>query len=113
MTGGGANYAAFATPPVAEIQPIQVESGYSGGTDPYAKYGGQAAYNTLKSGFDAQKANIYGSSMDAATSLQGVLSYLQQNDAIMAIERPVCLVQPAGKSLPEYLRNFVAGAKIG
>lgn len=44
---------------------------------------------------------------------QGILSYLRQNDAIMAIERPVCLVQPAGKSLPEYLRNFVAGAKIG
>jgi hypothetical protein len=34
--------------------------------DPYAAWGGRDAYNALVSGFDTQKANIYGSSRDAA-----------------------------------------------
>lgn len=37
-----------------------------GYTDPYAKYGGTAAYNSLVSGFDTQKQNIYGTATDAA-----------------------------------------------
>lgn len=41
--------------------------------DPYARFGGTAAYNALRSGFDSQKQNIYGSSNDAATNLQGGL----------------------------------------
>lgn len=41
--------------------------------DPYAQWGGRSAYNTLKSGFDTQKNNIYGSANDAATNLQGGL----------------------------------------
>ena len=28
--------------------------------DPYAQYGGQAVYNTMVPGFNAQKNNIYG-----------------------------------------------------
>lgn len=35
-------------------------------TDPYAQYGGRAAYNSLLSGFNTQKQNIFGSSLDAA-----------------------------------------------
>lgn len=34
--------------------------------DPYAKWGGQAAYNNLKSGFDTQKSNIYSSANELA-----------------------------------------------
>lgn len=34
--------------------------------DPFARYGGEAAYNNLVSGFDTQKNNIYGTSRDAA-----------------------------------------------
>lgn len=37
----------------------------------YDQWGGQSAYNTLKSGFDTQKQNIYGSANDAASALQG------------------------------------------
>lgn len=36
--------------------------------DPYAKYGGTAAYNNLVSGFDAQKQNVFGSANDAASA---------------------------------------------
>lgn len=36
--------------------------------DPYAAWGGTAAYNALRSGFDAQKSNIYSSSTDAANN---------------------------------------------
>lgn len=39
--------------------------------DPYAQYGGEANYNNLVSGFDAQKQNIYGTANDAAANLQG------------------------------------------
>ncbi len=35
-------------------------------TDPYAKWGGQGAYNSLVSGFDTQKSNIYGTSRESA-----------------------------------------------
>lgn len=34
--------------------------------DPYAAWGGTSAYNSLVSGYDAQKNNIYGSAGDAA-----------------------------------------------
>jgi len=40
-------------------------------SDPYAQYGGAAAYNTLRSGFDNQKNNIFSTSLDAANSLAG------------------------------------------
>lgn len=36
--------------------------------DPYAKYGGTAAYNSLVSGFNAQKGNIYGTANEAAAN---------------------------------------------
>ena len=36
--------------------------------DPYASYGGTAAYNNLVSGFDAQKQNVFGSANDAASA---------------------------------------------
>ena len=34
--------------------------------DPYAQWGGQNAYNNLRSGFGTQKSNIYGTSREAA-----------------------------------------------
>lgn len=40
-------------------------------TDPYAKYGGKTAYDSLVSGFNTQKSNIYGTAGEAAVS-QGV-----------------------------------------
>lgn len=36
--------------------------------DAYAQYGGQAAYNNLVSGFNAQKGNIYGTANEAAAN---------------------------------------------
>jgi len=43
--------------------------------DPYAKYGGQTAFNNLMSGFDAQKSSIFNSANEAAgasgSKLQG------------------------------------------
>lgn len=35
-------------------------------SDPYAQYGGRSAYDNLVSGFNTQKQNIFGSSIDAA-----------------------------------------------
>lgn len=51
--------------------------------DPYAQYGGQAAYNQLRAGFDSQKQNIYGGATDAANAtgdqLRGnILDFVQQ-----------------------------------
>lgn len=37
-------------------------------TDPYAKYGGQAAFDSLRSGFDAQKQGIHSTSNEAAAN---------------------------------------------
>lgn len=39
--------------------------------DPYAAWGGTAAYNNLVAGFNNQKNSIYGSANDAAANLQG------------------------------------------
>jgi hypothetical protein len=47
--------------------------------DPFAKWGGKSAYDTLRSGFDSQKQNIYGSSNDAAAALQGGLGQSVQD----------------------------------
>lgn len=54
--------------------PSVITAPYSGGdvlgaTDPYSQWGGAAAYNSLKTGFNNQKSNIYGSSLDAANAL--------------------------------------------
>lgn len=38
--------------------------------DPYAAYGGTDAYNSLVSGFDSQKQNIFGTALDAANALK-------------------------------------------
>jgi hypothetical protein len=51
-TGGGAGVAQQAAPP----------------PDPYAAWGGTAAYNSLVSGFNNQKSNIYDSANDAAAN---------------------------------------------
>lgn len=40
--------------------------GYTAPTDPFAKYGGKGRYDSLTSGFDTQKSNIYGTSREAA-----------------------------------------------
>lgn len=48
------------------------QGGYSA-PDPYAQYGGEANYNSLRAGFDAQKNNIYGSATDAANGTGGQL----------------------------------------
>lgn len=42
--------------------------GGGGSADPYAQYGGTAAYNQLRQGFQAQKGNIYGTANDAASN---------------------------------------------
>lgn len=50
--------------------PGQVQSDMTGtgGIDKYAKYGGESGYNSLLSGFDTQKQNIYGTARDAASN---------------------------------------------
>lgn len=47
-----------------------VPGGGGGGStpDPYAAWGGQAAYNSLVSGFDTQKQNVFNSAGDAANT---------------------------------------------
>lgn len=42
--------------------------GGGGGYDPYALWGGQAAYNSLVDTFNKQKGNIYGTARDAAAN---------------------------------------------
>lgn len=77
---GALKYAPQGAPAQQQQQDLILPGGGTGAaqqqqqTDPYAKWGGQAAYNTLKSGFDTQKSNIYGSSNDAAAALQGGLA---------------------------------------
>lgn len=44
-----------------QVQGIQTTA-----PDPYAKYGGKSRYDSLTSGFDTQKQNIYGTSREAA-----------------------------------------------
>lgn len=55
--------------------PVQTSGGggytTSAAPDPYAKWGGQANYNNLLSGFNTQKQNIYNSSMGAASDQSG------------------------------------------
>jgi hypothetical protein len=51
--------------------------------DPYAQWGGQAKYNSLVSGFNTQKDNIYGSSRESAegaalTRHSSILDWLDQ-----------------------------------
>lgn len=53
---------------VQGVQTSGVSDVNTGGTDKYAQWGGQDKYNSLASGFDTQKQNIYGSAQDAATS---------------------------------------------
>jgi hypothetical protein len=45
--------------------------GASASYDPYAAYGGTAAYNNLRSGFNNQKNNIYSTALDAARASEG------------------------------------------
>lgn len=54
--------------PPANTGQVQGASTAATAPDPYAQWGGQAAYNNLQSGFDTQKQNIYGSSRDAANN---------------------------------------------
>lgn len=44
-----------------QVQGLKVDA-----TDPFAKYGGKAKYDSLVSGFDTQKQNIQGSAQEAA-----------------------------------------------
>lgn len=49
--------------------------------DPYAKYGGTAAYNNLVSGFDRQKSDIINLEGNSASNMQGDLG-IKTNDTI-------------------------------
>lgn len=70
-------------------QPAQANDGGSApaysapAPDPYAKYGGRAAYDQQVAAFGAQKQNIYGSADDAARATgdqlrSGILDFAQQ-----------------------------------
>jgi hypothetical protein len=95
--GGGIPFVERTTPsrkdatavgsPVPQASPAggssgqQDQGGYGGASDPYAAWGGQAAYDNLTSGFNTQKQNIYGtareSAQGAARGYQGsILDYL-------------------------------------
>lgn len=51
-----------------QAAPAAAGSGGSTYVDPYAKFGGTAAYNSLKQGFNNQKGSIYSSAADAANN---------------------------------------------
>lgn len=58
--------------PVVASAPAPAPSAYSApAADPYAQWGGQANFNQMAAGFNAQKSNIYGSANDAANALSG------------------------------------------
>lgn len=62
--------------------PSQPQVAGASTTDPYARFGGQARYNTLTSGFDAQKQNIFGTAREGAQNQalgrqSSILDYIQ------------------------------------
>lgn len=63
-SGGGQGGVKPKNEPYAPPQPSPTPS--TPQSDPYAKYGGKGRYDSLMSGFDTQKSNIYGTSREAA-----------------------------------------------
>lgn len=74
----GADYSTFLGSPTAgrapKVSPGSISSGSTSAPsaqdapDPYAQYGGRANYDTLVSGFNAQKQGIYGTANEAAAN---------------------------------------------
>lgn len=77
FSGPSGQVQSFKTP-----EPSLGPASTSSSTDPFERYGGKARYDSLTSGFDTQKSNIYGTSREAAENAalgrQGsILDFLQ------------------------------------